>query len=232
MKKGYTYLLIAALVFVAFGCAKEEVAPLTEDTIHNDVELEESLDLSESIGYELNEKVYEDNDSNIVVRYPEMQGYRGELLQDYMNQSLEKIISLYGQNGNYKDIDITYEVTKMDNDLLSVVFRGKGIFSGQREFKILKSMNLDVGKSSNEINYSNLIKDDTAMRQILSEKVIELGLAGFFEAEGISVYLTEDEVVFYYMPLDDMAVNFIEIPVDIENISELLNWNFGEAPAS
>ena len=125
-----------------------------------------------------------------------------------------------------------YEVTRMDNDILSVVFKGTGKFQNLKDFNILKSVNLDVAKSSNEITYTSLLKDDEQIRKILAKTAIDQGTIDFFEAEGINVYFKDKQIVFYYMPLDDSAVHFIEISILIDEIEKLLNENFGEKPAS
>lgn len=214
-------LMIALLSLGLAACTQEQkmVTPVpNEDT--------------KTIGYELVTKEFIDSKKKITIQYPEMRGYRGELLQDYMNQSLAKILGLYGQNENYSDVTITYEITRMDKDVCSVVFRGKGLFSGSKEFSILKSMNLDVGKSSNEINYHNFVVNDAELRKRMGKKAVEQNLVRFFEAEGINLYFKNDTAVFYYMPQDDMADTFIEIPISLDRIERYINWDFGDMPAS
>jgi len=237
MKKLLMSLVIGALIATSLGCTKEDIPAQIDEENEISIEnnpVEEVQDEEQVVNasYDLLEKVFENKEKNIVIHYPEMTGFRGELLQDYINQSLASILGIYGDSESYSDIDVMYEVTRMDDEMLSVVFRGTGKFSEQRDINILKSVNLDVAKSSNEINYSNLINDDAAMRQILAKKVVDLKLADFFEAEGIRIYFNDDQVVFYYMPLDDSAVDFIEVPVAVEEIKELLNVDFGEIPAS
>ena len=187
---------------------------------------------TETIGYKLVTKEFIDSKKNITIQYPEMKGYRGELLQGYINQSLAKILGLYGQNRSYSDITITYEITRMDKDVCSIVFRGKGLFSGSKEFSILKSINLDTGKSSNEINYGNFVVNDAELRKLIARKAVERDLIGFFEAEGINLYFKNDTAVFFYMPLDDMADTFIEVPISLDVIERYISWDFGDMPAS
>lgn len=237
MKKLLMGLVIIGLIATSLGCTKEDLpAQIDEESgISMDNNSEEEVkkeDQVKSASYDLSEKIFENKDRNIIIHYPEMINLKGELLQDYINQSLESIIGIYGESESYSDINVMYEVTRMDDEILSVVFRGTGKFSGLRDISILKSVNLDVSKSSKEINYTNLINDDSTMRKILADKVVNLELANFFEAEGISIYFNNNQVVFYYMPLDDSAVNFIEVPVAVEEIEELLNKDFGEIPAS
>jgi hypothetical protein len=91
---------------------------------------------------------------------------------------------------------------------------------------------LDVGKSSNEINYGNFIVNDAELRKLIGKKAVEQGLVKFFEAEGINLYFKDDTAVFYYMPLDDMANTFIELPISLDEIEGYINWDFGDMPPS
>ncbi|MDX2510253.1 MAG: hypothetical protein QNK28_11965, partial [Desulfobacterales bacterium] len=206
-------LLIVLLSLGITACTQEqklvtqEANEKTKTVVQKEAQEEfqgESQGENKTIGYELVTNEFVDSEKNITIQYPEMKGYRGELLQDYMNQSLAKILELYYQNGSYSNVTIKYEITRMDKDVCSVVFRGKGLFSGSKEFSILKSMNLDTGKSSNEINYGNFVVNDAELRKLLGKKAVEQYLVGVFEAEGISLYFKDDTAVFYYMPLDDM----------------------------
>ncbi len=187
MKKIIYGLLICTLAVISMGCVKEDMNQPVEEEVIEDVneQVDKGEEVSELVPYDLMQNMYVIEDTNTIIRYLVMSGFRGELLQDYMNQSLASVIGIYGDSEAYSNVDISYEVTHMDDEILSVVFRGTASFSGIKEINILKSINLDVGKSSNEINYGNLIKDDPAMRGILADKVVELGIQNEFEAEGI-----------------------------------------------
>ena len=185
--------------------------------------------------YEIIRAISEDKDSNTKIFYPQITGYKGQLLMDYMNQSLKKIVNIYGKKDVYKDISIDYKITKMDNNIISVLFKGTGKISGGRDITIQQSVNLDI-KSSNEIVFENFIKGDQAsrdeVRSILNEKANAIGLKDEIEAESMRIYFEEENVVFYYMPLDDSTTNFIEISVNKNELDGLLNTDFGERPAS
>lgn len=227
-------LLFIALFFLGIAaCTQEQetVTPEANEKTKTVVQVEVQKE-TEAVGYKLGTKGFVDLEKNINIRYPEMKSYRGELLQDYMNQNLAKILELYGQNTNYSDVTITYEITRMNKDVCSVVFRGTGSFSGSKEFSILKSMNLDVGKSSNEINYGNFVVNDAELRKLIGKKAVEQDLVESFEAEGINFYFKDDTAVFYYMPLDDMADKFIEVPISLDEIEGYISWDFGDMPAS
>lgn len=228
-------LLISSITFV--GCSpKETPIDNSQDTQKEQpADTEQESGNSENLNYEIKEEVLEATDKNITILYPQVTNYPGELLMDYMNQSLKKITDIYGEEGSYTDVNIDYEITRMDEDILSVVFKGTGKMEGIGEVAIKQSINLDMASSSNEINYENLIKDDEKSKEevmkILNEKAKANGLEGV-EAEGIRIYFDEENVVFFYMPLDDSAKEFVEISVPMNELEGHVNTEFGEAPAS
>ena len=230
-KKMMLFIALLSLGIAACTQEQETVTPEANEKTETVVQVEVQKE-TEAVGYELETKEFVDSEKNINIRYPEMKSYRGELLQDYMDQSLAKILGLYGQNTSYSDVTITYEITRMDKEMCSVVFRGTGLFSGSKEFSILNSMNLDVGKSSSEINYGNFVVNDAELRKLIGKKAVEQGLVKSFEAEGINFYFKDDTAVFYYMPLDDMADTFIEVPISLDVIEGYISWDFGDMPAS
>ncbi|RKD21608.1 hypothetical protein SAMN02745883_01015 [Caminicella sporogenes DSM 14501] len=194
---------------------------------NSQVEMKET----EKLNYSINKETFKDESRNITIYYPQIKEYSGELVMDNINQSLRKIVDTYGKDKTYTDVSIDYEITKSSNDILSVLFKGKGKLTDIGEVNIMQSVNLDV-HSSNEINYENFVKDDEAVRKILDKKAKEQGLKDGVEAEGIRVYFKDSDVVFYYMPLDDSAKEFIEVSVPYEEIKEYVNKDFGEKPAS
>jgi len=232
-KKMLLFIALLSLGIAACTQEQETVTPEANEKTETVVQVAVQKE-TKAVGYELETKEFVDSEKNITIRYPEMKSYRGELLQDYMNQSLAKILELYGQDTNYSDVTITYDITHMDKDVCSVVFRGTGLFSGSKEFSILKSMNLDVGKSSNEINYGNFVVNDAELRKLIGKKAVEQDLVDVesFEAEGINFYFKDDTAVFYYMPLDDMADKFIEVTISLDVIEGYISWDFGDMPAS
>lgn len=231
-------LLISSITFV--GCDVKEEPIGNKDEIKkeqpagNEQEAEKKEDSSD-LNYETTKKVLEVAEKNINIEYPQVQNYPGELLMDYMNQSLMKITDIYGNEDQYTDVQIDYEITKMDENILSVLFRGTGKIKDFGEINIKYSINLDMASSSNEIAYNNLIKDDEQSKEkvnkILNQKAKDKGLKGL-EAEGIRIYFKGENVVFYYMPLDDSAKEFIELSVPLKDLEKYINTDFGEAPAS
>ncbi|CAH2214114.1 hypothetical protein [Tepidibacter aestuarii] len=216
--------LVLATSITVVGCG------VKEEPIDNVQKEEQTQNEQITLDYDITKEVLEVKDKNTKIFYPQIKGYPGELLMDYMNQSLIKTADLYGNEDPYTDVQIDYEITKMDNNILSVLFIGTGKIQGHGDINIKHSVNLDI-KTSNEINYNNLVKDNDGVIKILNEKAKEKGLESV-EAEGIRVYFEEENVVFYYMPLDDSAKEFIELSIPMNELEGLLNAEFGEMPVS
>ena len=230
-KLGMMVLAGALGIMLTVGCANEEVTTegagdVQQEQGESGTNSDESPESSYSV--ERMEVEIEDGDSNVY--YPKMTGYKGELTQDYINQSIENV-KKYADKNRYSSAQIDYNVTRMDDEVLSIVFNGTAEPAGLgRKVNIMESVNIDV-ETSNEIRYENLVKDDEAMRKILAKKLKESETMEF-EAEGIRVYFDNGNVVFFYMPLDDSSDEFIQISVPEEEIREILNDDFGEHPAS
>jgi len=182
------------------------------------------------LSYDITKEMMKNEEKNLQIFYPQITGYKGELLMDYMNQSLKRITDIYTKEDSYSDIHIDYQIKKMDNDIISILFEGTGKLQGIRDINIKHSVNLDL-KSSNEINYNNLVINDEEVLNLLEKKALEQGLETF-EAEGIKLYFEDENVVFYYMIPDDSEKVFTEIYVPKNELEGLINTEFGEKPMS
>ncbi|MCY6483049.1 hypothetical protein OW763_01610 [Clostridium aestuarii] len=225
MKKVLVYVMLG-VSFTLVGCGAKKQAP-TEQNQQQKVQKQQE---SSKLGYEVVSELLEIKDKHIKINYPQVKDYVGEILMDYMNQSLKKIVDQYNSD-SYDDVNIDYEITKSNNEILSILYKGTGKIKDFGEIKIKDSMNLDM-KSSNEINYESFIKNNDEVRKILDKKAKEQGIKEGLEAEGIRIYFKGDDVVFYYMPLDDDAKEFIEISIPSKELEGYVNTDFGEKPAS
>ncbi len=245
-----TKAIIAAVLIgtgiVLSGCGSNEATAnngqnqkqIQNENANKEAEGNEKSEVSQNksdLNYTLSGEVLENEERNIKVSYPQIKDFPGELSKDYMNQSLRRIVDEYENNKSYTDVKIDYEITRMDENILSVVFKGTAKMEGIGEVTVQRSVNLDIS-STNEISYNNLVKEDEEsakkVREILNQKAIDKGIEGGLEAEGIRVYFNGEDVVFYYMPLDDSAKEFIELSVPQSELEGLINTEFGEHPAS
>lgn len=76
--------------------AENGVAYIEKSTLDfiNDM-LEKNKSYDKAGLYKIVEKSYESEDKNIVINYPQIENYKGELLQSYMNQSISQIVKKY-----------------------------------------------------------------------------------------------------------------------------------------
>jgi len=172
------------------------------------------------------------NNSNVY--FPQLSAYKGELLMGYMNQSLKKIADKYVGKDEYTNVKIDYVITRQDDAVLSVLFKGNADMRNIGSIKIMESVNLDIGKSTNEIKYDNLIRNTDEAKSYLNNKLTQAarGIKGSFQAEGTRIYFTPTEIVFFYMPPDDSAKDFVELSIPKSELDEYLNHDFGPIPAS
>lgn len=225
----YVILLGVALTGCASAPLEEPASEAPEEIANEEVTSEtETVESEEpgSVGYDYETIAYEDGD-HIRLEYPQIVGLKGELSMDYINQSLERITEIYA-NGNYKQVAITYEVTYMDSDYFSVLYTGTVEIDGFKSFDVVKSVTLDM-HSTNEITVDNFVVGDMPLETL--KEIFEMESISDFEAESVFMYFRNDQVVFYYMPLDDDA-DFRFIPIEIEGYGNYFNWDFGPHPAS
>ena len=168
------------------------------------------------------------------VNFPQLSEFKGELLAGYMNQSLKKVADKYVGKDEYTNVKIDYVVTRQDDMVLSVLFKGTADMKNIGAIKIMESINLDIGKSTNEITYNNLIKNTDEAKSYLNNKLAQAarGIKGGFQAEGVRIYFTGTDIIFFYMPPDDSAKDFVELSIPRADLEQYLNSDFGPIPAS
>jgi len=236
----YLILTLVLVVIMSLACcaslsAKAATPPENgSEGLDQTPEVQTDDPLNED-GYMLVTQVYEEKDRRIKIAYPQISGFKGELLQDYMNQSLKLPVERLTTNSSYTDLEVDYRVTQKTREILSIILIGTGQLEGGHAFNYLDSVNLDL-KTSNEITTTNFIKDDPASRdafaKLLDQKIREAGYSEVADYEGLRLFFRPDEVVFFYMPLDDSAEAFVQISVPNAELEGLVMDEFGEQPAS
>jgi hypothetical protein len=201
--------------------------------IDKKVEGNSSTNTNTNDSYTLSPNAYKRD--NITIEYPQLSGFQGELLMGYMNQSLKKVVEKYS-GSDYTNVVIDYVVTRQDDTVLSVLFKGTGELKNVGSISIMESVNLDIGKTTNEIKYDNLIKNSDEARSFLKNKLNQAaeqkGIQGGLNAEGIRIYFTSTDVVFFYMLPDDNAKEFVELKISKTELEPYLNRDFGSRSAS
>lgn len=166
--------------------------------------------------YALEEVTY--SDEGVTIDYYRMTGYKGELIQDYINQSLYRVVEVYK---SYNEVSIECFIVQQD-DTLTVGHKGK---IGDLNKTVEGYISIDV-QTSNEWLFENVIADKEAFYSMMEMKYDPM----IREQEGIALYLNGDFIVIHYVPMDDSAERvFYEIKM--EEIEPMLNLNF-TVPAS
>lgn len=162
---------------------------------------------------------------NLLVNYPKVEGCKGELLQNYINQSLYSVVEKY-QKDTYSNLRLDYKVTRMDDRILSVLYRGSVDIEGLGTKMFIDSINIDLSKDKtvDEINAQNFIlptqEAQTAFNKILKEKLKEQGIEEV-QVEGLRVYFKDNRAVFYYMIPDDSIQKLVEIAIPLAELEEI-----------
>ena len=90
-------------------------------------------------------------DKHIEIQYPKVVGYKDKLTENYMNQSIKDITEIYGYYSKYKNVEISYDISNMDDDVLSIVFTGTAKSDGAVSYKISETVSFNLLDSTNQI---------------------------------------------------------------------------------
>ncbi len=182
---------------------------------------------SENGKYEVVEEKYISDDGNICVSYPQIKNYKGELIADYMNQSIFNMAEKYINSHIYKSINIDYTLQKCSDDLISILFTGEASVEPYLgTVNIADSITLDF-KTSNEFTIENNISDIDKLKSILQDNSIRK-----LEYEKLNFYINEDKIIFYYKPLDDSKNLCDAVALNLSDIEDILTFSNMERPAS
>lgn len=171
--------------------------------------------------YELIKEQYVDEANETFIEYYQMTGYPGELVQDYINQSLYNVITRY--NGMYVGVKIESEILRQD-EYLTIQYYGE-----ISEFPKPLELQLTIHvPTATVLTIDNIINPDKmdAFIEMFEE---ETGII-YAEQEGINVFFLQETIVFTFVPMDDMADRVYEA-MTFDALEEYLLLDF-EMPAS
>lgn len=171
------------------------------------------------------------NASTHKVSYPQMEGLRDIEIQNNINQSLasEATAMITGASTEDTPVEVTYEVMRMDANILSVVFTGKQVIDGQALY--LKScMTFDLA-TANVIQLSNLLKDTDQARSHLQELFTAQLKDQPLKTQTINLtmgmYLDKSNLVLFFLD-EPLSEEFTFISIPLLNLVDDLNLDFGE----
>lgn len=166
--------------------------------------------------YDLTLKEYLDGD--VMISYYEMSGYQGELVQDYINQSLYKVVDVYS---DYDAVKIESFIVEQ-KDTLTVGYKG---YLKELDKNFENYLTIDVATST-EWNFEKIVSD----KETFYDMMTEMYDPNIREQEGIRLYLKDDYLIVHYVPMDDMAERVFH-EIKLEEVLPFLNLEF-EMPAS
>lgn len=217
MKKNILVLCtLCVLILIFASCGLKGETPVAK----------QEKEQTKKASYQLTKEKMLDTSIGDVAYYPQIKGYAGELDMDYMNQSLKQPVEKF-LTDDYTNLNLDYKVTEMTDKTLSVVYKGTADNIAVGKVNIEDSVNIDIA-STNLITYDNFIKPGA--RQDVAALLVDYDLP--METEGIRIYFAGENVVFYYMPADDSAKDFVEVTVPVSELQPYLAVNYGEGPVS
>lgn len=153
------------------------------------------------------------------IQYPQVTEAPGELVMEYMNQSLEApAAALQEMKG---EREMSYETKRLDDQMLSVLYTQTVKGEDGKTVKTLIPVNLEVSTGA-EVNMDNAFNDVAAVKKLLGEDASK--------AENLQFYLTDAGAVFFYRASDDAEYKTVEVASDA--LAPYWNTSFGEKPAS
>ena len=169
------------------------------------------------------------------VRYPVIEGLQDLEMQNEINEAIFSAVNGYvvSANDDGDQVTLDYEITRMDNEILSVVVRGLQPHE-KSTYDVMFSVNLVAG-TSRQINASTLFLNDEASKKALTALLqsadetfaSEFGpwLGIYFEKENLNFFYLENDKAAVYnvisVPLEELMPFFKEMPwKDIEGDSE------------
>ena len=173
----------------------------------------------EPVKYTLVKNRYESQERDLVIEYYQVEDMKGELVMDYINQSLKAIYNTYE---SYESVTLEARILRND-DYLTIAHQGNNFDMG---YTIEHYLSLHM-PTATELTVENVIGDMEGFGVLFRENTgFDMG-----ELEGLKVYMTNEAYVFTFVPPDDMAER-IYWEVTMTDIAPYLgNMDF-EMPAS
>lgn len=160
-----------------------------------------------------------EDEENENLLYPAFQGLDKS---KEINLKIKEFVEELEATELYKELELDYEVSFLNDEILSILFRGKFHFNeAQKSF--VKSLNLSL-EDAKEIDFESFFKEDKASQAKLLEIIEEASKEQHdleFEAEGKEIYFKGSNLIVFYYPLDDSVVEPLYIYLPLENLEGL-----------
>jgi hypothetical protein len=162
---------------------------------------------------------------NAEIRYPIIEGFPGQLLQDYMNQSILSAVNGYANAAanDGEKVTLDYKVTRMDNEVLSLLITGSQPHEGG-VYAVMFAVNLDLA-TSEELNAGNVFKQDNITQKALSG-LLKQAKPEFSSEFGtwLGIYFEDSVLNFFYLE-NDASKEYTIIPVTLRQLQPYIEFN-------
>ncbi len=173
----------------------------------------------EFVEIEKNEYIKDEKHFN----YPVLKYEGNKAVESLFNQRVDEYVNDLKLNDLFYDLKLDYNISLLNKEKISIIFNGKFTYMGS-ERESIRVLNIDLSNGE-EITYENYFKTDKESKEKL-EKLLQAevrkGYGKDFEAEGISLYFTENSTVLYYYELDDSVVTPTEVYLTDDKIKDLI----------
>lgn len=205
------WILTLALALMLTGCGQKPSAPAEETPQQG----QEEPVQEEGQQTPADQAVYEDAQLSDQVHYPQLTQFQGELLLDYVNQSLARPAKELEEGAS-----LEYTVTRCDAEWVSVLYTKTVTAADGTETKSWIAVNLD-GATATEVTMDNAFTDPDAVLALLETAP---------EDAEVSFYLDTDGAVFFFWP--EGQADYVTQTVSYEELDGLWNQEIGQRPAS
>lgn len=205
------WILTLALALMLTGCGQKPSA-LSEETPQQG---QEEPVQEEGQQTPADQAVYEDAQLSDQVHYPQLTQFQGELLLDYVNQSLARPAKELEEGAS-----LEYTVTRCDAEWVSVLYTKTVTAADGTDTKSWIAVNLD-GATATEVTMDNAFTDPDAVLALLETAP---------EGAEVSFYLDTDGAVFFFHP--EGQADYVTQTVSYGDLDGLWNQEIGQRPAS
>lgn len=163
---------------------------------------------------------YEDASVTDEIHYPQLTEFPGELLMDYMNQSLAHPAQSLESLDTKDSKALSYEVGRCDGTWVSVLYTQTLTAPDGTETRTQTAVNLEGG-SAQEVTMDNAFRDKAAVLKLLETQPGDAP---------VSFYLNGDGAVFFFRPEDDPSRDYVTQTIPYASLEGY--WNTFGQPAN
>ncbi|MGL4346255.1 MAG: DUF3298 domain-containing protein [Cellulosilyticaceae bacterium] len=157
------------------------------------------------------------------ISYPQVVSGLDDVLKQTVNENLYSVVKKY-QNPQYTNLNLGYKVTRIDDQVLSILYRGSVEIEGLGTKMIYESVTVDMTQGGQQVTIQSVTRGDEAAKEVL-KNLIKEKLEGQDDVEsimeGLRVYFKDQRAVFYYMLPDDSKQQIVEVEIGLDELAQM-----------